>query len=80
MIQISGSFARWVPVVPSDSIDFPEVPDALYVGGAGNIVAVALTGESDTIAAIAGAILPIRPKRINSSSTTATGMYALYYT
>lgn len=77
-----------MPVVPynifkaitaSDSVDLPGGPtDAVYIGVAGNLVAVDQNGTTCTFAVVAGQILPIRVKRINSTSTTATGLVALY--
>lgn len=66
-------------ITKSDTVDLPDgPPDAVYCGGAGNLIAVMPTGDVLTIPVVAGALLPIRPKRINSTSTTATGMFALY--
>lgn len=67
-------------VTPSDSTDLPRIARALYVGVSGNIsvicedggTAVTFTGLS------AGQILPVRVKRVRSTSTTATSIVALY--
>lgn len=67
-----------VAVTPSDTVNFTEVPRAIYVGGAGNIVAV-MDGAAVTFTGVpVGTILPIKPTRINLTSTTATLMLALY--
>lgn len=51
----------------------------VYVGGAGNIVAVDKDGNAVTFnGATAGSILPIRVMRINATNTTATNLVALY--
>ena len=51
----------------------------IWVGVAGNVVAVR---DDDTTViftgAIAGVVLPIKCKRVNSTSTTATDMVALF--
>ena len=53
-------------------------PRGIYVGGAGDIVAVDEQGNTVTFTAVpVGTILPIRPKRIGTAST-ATLMVALY--
>lgn len=52
--------------------------DAIYVGGAGIVVAVFENGDSAQFTAVAGEILPIRSIRVNSTTTTATLMLALY--
>jgi hypothetical protein len=69
-------------VSPSDSNDFLDsgvVPKALYVGGAGN-VAVRLVDDAGTVTFVAvpaGAILPVRPRRVLSTGTTASSIVAL---
>lgn len=70
-------------VTKSDTDDVARVgseyPRALWVGGAGNVVLVAPDGSVATFEGVAaGTLLPIRFKRINSTSTTATLMVAIY--
>ena len=69
---------RWAAVTPHDSTNLTELPKALYIGGAGNLVAVGEDDATATFAVTAGQVLPIRPKRVNDTSTTATGIIALY--
>ena len=52
--------------------------DALYVGGAGIVVAVFQDGSTANFTCVAGQVLPVRLKRVNSTNTTATLMVALY--
>jgi len=52
--------------------------DAIYVGGAGIVVAIFPDGSSQQFTAVAGEILPIQTIRVNSTTTTATLMVALY--
>jgi hypothetical protein len=47
-------------------------------GGGGNISVVDATGNTLTIAVVAGACLPIGVKRVRATGTTATGIIALY--
>lgn len=87
MIATNPRF-HWVDVTPSDSVNFVSAGkgssaeaimcDAFYIGGAGNIVVVRPDLSTTTIAAIAGAYLWIRGIRVNATSTTATGIKALY--
>lgn len=66
-------------VTPHDSTNFTTVPRAIYVGGAGNLVAIGAGGDAVTFVGVAaGTLLPIRPTRINSTNTTATSIVALY--
>lgn len=66
-------------VTPSDSTDFDTICRAIYVGGAGNVVAVRHDGTAVTFTGVpAGTVLPIAVRRINSTSTTATAIVALF--
>ena len=66
-------------VTPSDSTDLDVIARAIYVGGAGNVVAVKHNGDTVTFTGVqAGTVLPIAVRRINSTSTTATGIIALH--
>jgi len=66
-------------VTPSDSTDFDSICRAIYVGGAGNLVAVRHDGTAVTFTGVpAGTVLPIAVRRINSTSTTATAIVALH--
>lgn len=76
-------------VTPADGTDLPNgVCDAIYATGAGNISLdtpnVSLTDGSATsrtaivIAVAANSVLYVRASRIRSTSTTATGIHALY--
>ena len=72
-------------ITKSDTVDIPMVGqaapvDAIYVGGAGNFVAVFQNDTTATfVGALAGTILEIGGiKRINSTNTTATNLLALY--
>lgn len=64
-------------ITPNDSVEVDPKPKSLFIGGAGNL---AVTGSDDvevTFAVVAGQVLPIRPKLIKSTGTTATGIVAL---
>lgn len=75
-------------VTPSDSADLPNgACDAIYATGAGNIVIQApnitlasgvTTAQSVTLPVAAGSIIFCRASRILATSTTATGIFALY--
>lgn len=70
-------------VSPSDSVNFVSVTKALFVGTGGNI-AVVLVGEGDSSKVttftnvLGGTILPVQATRVNSTSTTASNIVALY--
>lgn len=78
--MLTTPFARVIAVTKSDTVNLLTYPNfnlncALYVGGAGD---VAFVNEDDSVVLIesvpAGTLLPIRPKRINSTNTTASKM------
>ena len=65
-------------ITPSDSVDLAQTTRAVYVGGAGTVVAI-VNGVAITVAgATAGSFLPIRATRINATSTTATNLVAVW--
>lgn len=73
-----GSAEDGFAITPSDTVNFDTVARGVYVGGAGNVVAISPGGTVLTFTAVpAGTILPVRIKRINSTSTSATAMVGL---
>lgn len=70
---------RWAAITPSNSADLPSgITRAIYVGGAGNLVADSEKGETVTFTGmVAGQIYPLRVRRVREA-TTATGLVALY--
>lgn len=72
-------------VTTSDTVDLPNGPcDALVCTGAGNISAQLVIGGTTVLATStlstipANTILPIQVSRVLATSTTATGIFALY--
>ena len=83
MLITAPRYNKWLAITKSDTVDFPNLGgsilcDAIYVGGAGIVVAVAEDGSTAEFTAVAGEILPIAAKRVNSATTSATLMVALY--
>ena len=89
MAQSSGTYNRDQTITKSDPVnndgatyaanaDTKAIPaDAIYVGGAGVVVAIFEDGSSGAYTCIAGQVLPLKTIRVNSTSTTATLMRAL---
>ena len=65
-------------ITPSDANNLTVFSRAIYVGGAGNISVLTLEDHIVTFTGLlAGSILPVRVKRVNSTGTTATNLIAL---
>jgi hypothetical protein len=78
MSEQSDPSPRFAAITPHDE-DQITPPRAIYVGGAGDIVAVGVDGNDETFKAVPqGSILPIRPKLIKDTGTTATLLIGLY--
>lgn len=75
-----GPGTKFAAITKSDdAADDIPLTRAVYVGGAGNVVAVDADGTATTFTAVAaGTTLNIRVCRINSTNTTATAMVAIY--
>ena len=68
-----------VAVTPSDSTSFTQGPcRALYIGGAGNVSLQSNGAAVVFVGLAAGTILPVETPRVNSTSTTATNIVALF--
>ncbi len=67
-----------VAITPHDTTDIAVRPDAIYVGVSGNIACEVKSGTVIFLNVPVG-IFPISPTRVNTTSTTATDMFALYY-
>ncbi len=60
----------------TDNID-GGVTEAIWVGGAGVVVVVFPDDATASFTCVAGSLLPVRAKRVNSTNTTATLMVGL---
>ena len=90
MAQASGTYNRVMSVTKSDTVNFDgstyaanaatkAIPaDAIVVDTAGNVIVVFENGNTALMHAVAGVIIPVKCIRINSTSTTAAGLSALY--
>jgi len=74
------SYNDWRPITPSDTVDLPRVTTAIWVGGGGDVAAVMQNNLMPVVLAAvpAGTWLPLAAKRVNATSTTATGLVAFY--
>jgi hypothetical protein len=79
--SLAGSQYDGYAVTADDSNDLTNGPcDAIYVTGSGN-VAINLpdAGTAVLTSLGAGQITQVKAQRIKSTSTTATGIFALYH-
>jgi len=83
-MQPAVVFNKTEDITKSDTVNLTtydskkKLTDAVYVGGAGIVVAVFQDDSTAQFTAVAGEILPIAIKRVNSTTTSATLMVALY--
>jgi hypothetical protein len=71
--------AGYFAITKSDTVDFGFVVRGIYVGGAGDVVAVMEDNTRCTFVAVpAGVLLPILARRVHSTGTSATNMVGLY--
>lgn len=81
-------FNFYEAITKSDTVNFDgsvntsggnvKTCDAIYVGGAGIVVAIRQDGTAVNFTAVAGELIPIAAIRVNSTTTTATLMVAMY--
>lgn len=65
----------WFAITPSDTADLPQIPQAIWVGGPGNIAAVGSDGTSLVFQGLqAGAYWIGAPSRVLATGTTATNL------
>jgi hypothetical protein len=73
-----SNYDKFFAITTSDTNNFAVVPDAIYIGGAGNLVAVMPDGSTVTFTGVlAGTVLPISCIRVNATNTTATALVGL---
>lgn len=72
-----GDYIGGVAITPSDTVGYNPA-SAIWVGGAGVVALVSESGAVTNYTCVAGTILPVRSKRVNSANTTATLLVALY--
>ena len=59
-------------ITPSDTVDLPRLPKALYVTGDGDLSLQDREGNVLLYPVSAGQVLPFRPVRVRATGTTAT--------
>lgn len=68
-------------ITPSDTVNFTRTCEAIYIGSVGiaaTMVVVFADGSTVAFAGlVAGSIIPVKAKRVNSTGTGATSLVAL---
>jgi len=73
-------YNRAAVITKSDTADFVEgLCAAIYCGGAGVVQVVFQDDQVVPFTVVAGQLLPLKAKRVNSTDTTATLMNALFF-
>ena len=78
---VSGPCRHWTAITPSDTTDLAVIPKALYVGSGGDIAMIGVgapaTATGVTWSGVPSAsLLPVRPRRILATGTTASQIVA----
>lgn len=77
----AGPSSQAIAITPSDTVDLTRSVRAIYVGGDGNIklhCSDDAAAEAVTfVGVVAGTILPVSPRRIYATGTTATNLIGL---
>ena len=87
--QVLQTFNYAMPLAKSDTVNNPtqppggttaggRYPDAVWVGGAGIVAVILPDGSECDFTVVAGTLLPVICKRINSTTTTATLFVGLW--
>jgi hypothetical protein len=78
-VPYAGSAANAIAVTPSDSTPLSPGALALYVGVAGDVTAIMLSGATVLFSAVpAGSVLPIQVTQVKATGTTASGIVAIW--
>ena len=76
--QTSDPSPQFFAITPSDTVDLDYIPRSVYVGTTGDVVCVDHSGNTVTFKNVQqGTWLPVMPKRVNSTNTTAQNLVAL---
>jgi hypothetical protein len=77
---VSAPATRGVAVTPHDANALADIPKALFIGTAGDLVARGLNDAVDLTFKnlAAGSVLPFRARFVRATGTTAANIVALY--
>jgi len=72
------AYGKGFAITASDSANFSQYALAIMATGAGNVVLVFEDNTTLTVPVSANVLYPFKVKRINSTSTTATGLFGFF--
>ncbi len=77
--SVTAPSAAPFAIIPSDTVEIPTTPKALYIGGAGTIVLRGGKSTSDVTfkGLAAGQVLEVRALFVRATGTTATDIVGL---
>lgn len=75
---LDSPYEHAAAVTPTSAADLTHVTRGILVGVTGNVKLVTKGGETVVVPAVAGTVLRVRATRIWDTSTTATGIVALW--
>ena len=81
--DVSSACRRWDVIAPSDTVDLVRLPKAIYVGGAGDIKMIGVDAAANATGVVwvgvpAASMLPVRPRRILATGTSATNLLGCF--
>ena len=76
--NLEAPYERGEAATPHDTNELTLASRAIYVGGAGALALVLVSGDAVTLSGVpAGTMLRVRAKQVKSTGTTATNIVAL---
>jgi hypothetical protein len=72
------AYGKGFAITASDTVDFDSFAYGIMATVAGNVVVVWEDNTTSTLPVSPNVIYPWKCKRINSTSTTATGLFGFY--
>ena len=72
------AYGKAFSITASDTVDFTNMAYGIMATVAGNVVVVWEDSTTSTLPVSANVIYPWKCRRINSTNTTATGLFGFY--
>ena len=72
-VELDSPIRSFLGITPSNTVDIPQRPRAIYVSVAGDVSCIGDNGAT-VVFPLAAGWHPLSPVRIRASGTTATGL------